>query len=243
MKWFKHETKRKASVKRLIMEYGIEGYGLYMVCLELIAGDLTIDNLTFELEEDAELIAHEFKMDTIKVEKIMHRCIELGLFDLADSGRIRCLELAKMLDESISKNTQVKEMKRKITEKLDKFNKNPVQIPFSSNSGNTPETFGNIPPRIEEKRIEKKRKEKSKAFRPPSVSEVSEYIISRGEKIDADAFVDYYSCKGWMVGKNKMKDWQAAARNWVRRQNEFSNKKEDSYTEYLKYKEKKHGKK
>ena len=27
---------------------------------------------------------------------------------------------------------------------------------------------------------------------------------------DAERFVDFYSSKGWMVGKNKMKDWKAA---------------------------------
>lgn len=155
MKWFKHETKRKASVKRLIMEYGIEGYGLYMVCLELIAGEIAIDNLTFELEEDAELIAHEFKMDTIKVEKIMHRCIELGLFDLSDNGRIRCFHLAKMLDESVSKNACVKEMKKKVSEKLDSLNSGYIPEQLQTHSDQN---------RIEENRIEENRKDEEIAF-------------------------------------------------------------------------------
>ena len=34
--------------------------------------------------------------------------------------------------------------------------------------------------------------------------------------MDASRFVDFYSSKGWMVGKTKMKDWQAAVRNWER---------------------------
>lgn len=38
--------------------------------------------------------------------------------------------------------------------------------------------------------------------------------------IDADAFVDFYSSKNWMVGKNKMKDWKSAVRNWERRDKE-----------------------
>ena len=32
--------------------------------------------------------------------------------------------------------------------------------------------------------------------------------------VDPARFVDFYSSKGWMVGKNKMKDWKAAVRNW-----------------------------
>ena len=35
--------------------------------------------------------------------------------------------------------------------------------------------------------------------------------------LDAQRFHDFYSSKGWMVGKNKMKDWKAAARNWLSR--------------------------
>ena len=34
--------------------------------------------------------------------------------------------------------------------------------------------------------------------------------------VDANRFVDFYSAKGWMVGKSKMKDWKAAVRNWER---------------------------
>ena len=28
--------------------------------------------------------------------------------------------------------------------------------------------------------------------------------------------MDFYASKGWMVGKNKMKDWKAAVRTWER---------------------------
>jgi hypothetical protein len=27
-------------------------------------------------------------------------------------------------------------------------------------------------------------------------------------------FIDYYQSVGWMIGKHKMKDWQAAVRTW-----------------------------
>jgi len=41
-------------------------------------------------------------------------------------------------------------------------------------------------------------------------------------KIDVDYFIDYYESKDWMIGKNKMKDWQATVRNWIRRDNKES---------------------
>lgn len=53
-------------------------------------------------------------------------------------------------------------------------------------------------------------------FTPPSVEEVAAYCLERENNVDASRFVDFYSSKGWMVGKSKMKDWKAAVRNWER---------------------------
>lgn len=55
-------------------------------------------------------------------------------------------------------------------------------------------------------------------FTPPTTQQVKEYAAEKGYILDADRFVDFYECKGWMVGKNKMKDWKAAVRNWARSQ-------------------------
>lgn len=51
-------------------------------------------------------------------------------------------------------------------------------------------------------------------FTPPSVDEVRDYCRERGNTVDAERFVDFYAAKGWMVGKNRMKDWKAAVRTW-----------------------------
>lgn len=53
-----------------------------------------------------------------------------------------------------------------------------------------------------------------KRFVPPTVDDVMAYCIERGNSVDPQRFVDYYSSNGWMVGKNKMKDWKAAVRTW-----------------------------
>ena len=55
-----------------------------------------------------------------------------------------------------------------------------------------------------------------KIFSPPTADEVRLYCESRQNGIDAESFVDFYASKGWMVGKNKMRDWQACVRNWER---------------------------
>jgi hypothetical protein len=51
-------------------------------------------------------------------------------------------------------------------------------------------------------------------FKPPTIEEVKAYCLERNNSVDADKWHDFYSSKGWMVGKNKMKDWQAAVRTW-----------------------------
>ena len=57
-------------------------------------------------------------------------------------------------------------------------------------------------------------------FRPPTVEEVRDYVQQKGYPVDAEMFVDFYASKGWMVGKNRMKDWQAAVRTWKRKREE-----------------------
>lgn len=63
-------------------------------------------------------------------------------------------------------------------------------------------------------------------FSPPTVEQVRAYFRERGVKpadaqTEADKFVDRYEANGWIVGKTKMKDWKAAARNWLRNRKEW----------------------
>jgi hypothetical protein len=60
----------------------------------------------------------------------------------------------------------------------------------------------------------------SSRFHPPTISEVQNYILEKGYTINANRFIDFYQSKNWYVGKNKMKDWKAAVRNWAARDKE-----------------------
>lgn len=55
---------------------------------------------------------------------------------------------------------------------------------------------------------------KTQKFIPPTVEEVRAYCNERHNGIDPEEFVSFYESKGWMIGKNKMKDWKAAIRTW-----------------------------
>lgn len=55
-------------------------------------------------------------------------------------------------------------------------------------------------------------------FVPPTVEEVAAYCNVRGNRVDPQAFVDFYTSKGWRIGKESMRDWRAAVRTWEKRQ-------------------------
>ena len=55
---------------------------------------------------------------------------------------------------------------------------------------------------------------KSKVFVKPTVEQIREYCIERNNNVDPETFYDFYESKGWVIGKNPMKDWKAAVRTW-----------------------------
>lgn len=57
---------------------------------------------------------------------------------------------------------------------------------------------------------------KAKTFQPPTLEEVATYCRDRGNQVDAQAWLDHYQANGWRVGRNPMRDWQAAVRTWER---------------------------
>ncbi len=61
----------------------------------------------------------------------------------------------------------------------------------------------------------------------PSVEEIKQYCLDRNNGIDAEQFYDFYESKNWYVGKNKMKNWQAAVRTWEKRKQQNPTSKID----------------
>ncbi len=71
MKWVQHDTdaNQDAKLQNVLLDYGLEGYGLYWYCIELIAQKVDKDNITFELEHDARIIARNVGSTPQKVEE------------------------------------------------------------------------------------------------------------------------------------------------------------------------------
>lgn len=137
MKWFKHDScaSMDAKLQEVLLDYGLEGYGLYWYCLELISANVDHTNLTFELEHDARIIARNTGNTVQRVEEMMRRFIELNLFE-SSKGVITCIKLGRRCDEYTSK--------------------------LLRNSGQNPDTLRTKSLLIEKNRIEQSRTDKNK---------------------------------------------------------------------------------
>ena len=70
---------------------------------------------------------------------------------------------------------------------------------------------------------------KRKVFTKPTAEEVKAYCSERKNNVDADKFIDFYESKGWLIGKNPMKDWKACVRTWEKGGNSPPNKPSSVY--------------
>lgn len=68
-------------------------------------------------------------------------------------------------------------------------------------------------------------KKERNAFAAPQLAQVQQYFaLQKFPAVEALKFYNYFQSNGWLVGgKTKMKDWQAAARNWMLNANKFAN--------------------
>lgn len=71
---------------------------------------------------------------------------------------------------------------------------------------------------LPEKRREEKNKDSTNVLSSarPSIEDVAAYCRERGNTVDPQAWMDHYTANGWKVGRNPMKDWKAAVRQWER---------------------------
>ena len=222
MQWFKHDTDAStdARIKKLILRYGPTGYAVYFHCLELIAGDISESNITFELEHDAEIIADDLKVqgtaqmsavDLVNI--IMRYIVELGLFEEQNS-HIFCFKMLKRLDSSMTSNPKMRSMIASAKESHDG-----VMMESCSNH----DTIMQEENRIEENRKEKKPRAPRKIVEKKTYGEFqnvhltdheySKYLEELGEN-GLIATIETLSAYKASNGKT-YKDDAAAMRNWT----------------------------
>lgn len=65
-----------------------------------------------------------------------------------------------------------------------------------------------------------------KRFIPPSLEHVQNFFLeNKSDHLEAEKYFNHFQSNGWLVGgRTKMKDWQAAARNWILRAKSYAEK-------------------
>jgi hypothetical protein len=229
MKWFQHDSNAShdAKVKKLILRYGPEGYAVYFHCLELIAGDLTQNNINFELEHDAEIIADNLKIQgdnntagVDKVNKILKTIIELGLFTM-ENNRVFCFKMANRLDNTVSRSPEINKIKS-------------LRTNYVANT----KKLGAEENRIDKKRIEKNtikenREEEKKATKvaKPTRHKYGTYnnvlLTDKQYTSLVDEFtepvISHYieNMSSWQAKNGKSyKNYLAAIKDWIKRDKE-----------------------
>ena len=125
---------------------------------------------------------------------------ELHMMDVLDDGTLYMREVETMIGSASASENALRQARYRERKKEE------VTVPLLD--CNTDVTKSN--------ESKSKSKSKKKNNIPPSLEEVTAYCNERHNKIDPQTFIDFYESKGWMVGKNKMKDWKACVRTWER---------------------------
>ena len=173
MKWFKHDSSAHsdAKLRKVKIKYGMEGYGLYWHCLEIICSDVASTKITFELEHDAEIISLDTGIHVSRVNEMLAYMVDLRLFELSNNI-ITCMKMAKRIDKSMTSNMEM----RKIISGLGLNNHDSVMTKsgdshdtvMTKSEQNRIEENRREEKRLEEKRLDKKRKEKPKTLQAAS---------------------------------------------------------------------------
>lgn len=217
MKWFKHDSDAlsDAKIKKLLIRYGAVGYAVYFHSLELIAGNVSNDNITFELEHDSEIIADNLRIRGTNdksgmevVEEIMRFIVDLELFENHD-GRITCFKMIKRLDSSMTGSQAF----RKLI--ADAKNHHELLEDSHDNENESHDTVMTHHDSVMNKnRREENRKDKNNIYAQRDESPCAVFTLPRLNSDDfsitqehIDTFTDAYPAVNIIAELKKMKAW------------------------------------
>lgn len=211
-----------------ILESMKDGYLYSNILLKLYLrslkndGKLVVnDRIPYNAEMLASVTGHQ--VGTIKQALSMFK--ELGLIEILENGAIYMLDIQNFIGKGSTEADRRRSYDRKIAQEKELLKVESVRNLREISEKSTPEIETELEKDIEiEKEIHSSAKStttKRKRFEKPTLSEIKEYCIERNNNVDAQHFYDYYESNGWKVGKNSMKNWQAAVRTWEK--NSYTN--------------------
>jgi hypothetical protein len=64
------------------------------------------------------------------------------------------------------------------------------------------------------KEEQEQQEQKEGKFIKPTIEQIKDYMKELGMNDISERWMSHYESNGWLVGKNKMKDWKASVRTW-----------------------------
>jgi len=216
--YFPHDSNAKDDPKNvlLIEQLGLEGYGIYWVLIETLRDQ---PGYRYPLKL-IPAIARRYNTTAEKMKTVVRN---YDLFEITDDEFF----LSPSLTDRMLKYDEKKE-KARMAAKSRWQKELPEQSGRNANAPQTqctPNASRVNKSRVDESKGKKKGAKKTPNFTPPAIDEVKAYCKERNNNVDPGKWHDFYSSKGWMVGKNKMKDWKAAVRTWEKSENYGGNDK------------------
>ena len=210
-----------------ILESMKDGYLYSNILLKLYLrslkndGKLVVnDRIPYNAEMLASVTGHQ--VGTIKQALSMFK--ELGLIEILENGAIYMLDIQNFIGKGSTEADRQRLYDRRISEERKQKKLTQSRNLEGILEKSTPEIEIELEKDIEiEKEIHSSASTttKRKRFEKPTLSEIKAYCIERNNNVDAQHFFDYYESNGWKVGKNSMKNWQAAVRTWEK--NSYTN--------------------
>lgn len=200
--YFPHDSNAKDDPKimLLIAQLGLEAYGIYWVLIEYLREQPGYQAPLILLDP----LSRRFGLSKEKFEAIVKN---YGLFTYDDFNFYSTSLIQRMIP------MEKKREQQKINA-LKRWGNDATALPRQCD-GNTTAMQSKVKNSIEKNSKVKDSKEKN--IIPPSFQMVESYCKERESHIDPKAFFDFYESKGWKIGKERMKDWQAAFRTWEQR--------------------------
>lgn len=199
---------------------------LKMLCLAGATNNEGLIYLTKDIPYTDEMLANEFRRPLALIRLALQTFEQLGMIERYDSVyAISNWEKYQSIEgmEKVREQNRIRKQNQREREKQKALSEN-VESHVTVTQCHAIEKELEKELEIDNKKeINKERSDsKAKRFTPPTLEEVSSYIAEKGYSVDANQFIDFYESKGWMVGKNKMKDWKASVRTWQNSRKESS---------------------
>uniref|UniRef100_A0A6M3LPE1 Lin1244/Lin1753-like N-terminal domain-containing protein n=1 Tax=viral metagenome TaxID=1070528 RepID=A0A6M3LPE1_9ZZZZ len=205
MKWFKHDTDCDESegLSYLLSREGFAGYGRWFRLLEIIAAKMDGTDrchAEYPVQKWCSLLGLKQKK-LISFLELSENKLKTKVVCCDNIIKIEVPNLLKKRDEYSKRSGQNQDTIRyKKKEERDKIKDREKELNTYKATNNKQEC--------------KEHKNVKNIFREPTFEEVSRYCLERKNSVNAKAWLSHYESNGWLVGRNKMKDWKAAVRTW-----------------------------